>query len=104
MNTKRVELGAGVIVLVPLYVARWAMAQFAAQQHAHTATLRALCVPRRAVPLAVVAVGLLTSEWLASGSRLACGIDLALFVAFCAVAPASWRWAAAPFGSRKLRS
>jgi HD superfamily phosphohydrolase YqeK len=34
---------AGVIVLVPLYVARWAMAQFAAQQHAHTATLRALC-------------------------------------------------------------
>jgi hypothetical protein len=34
---------AAVIVLVPLYVARWAMAQFAAQQHAHTATLRALC-------------------------------------------------------------
>jgi HD superfamily phosphohydrolase YqeK len=34
---------ACVIVLVPLYVARWAMAQFAAQQHAHTATLRALC-------------------------------------------------------------
>jgi HD superfamily phosphohydrolase YqeK len=34
---------AVVIVLVPLYVARWAMAQFAAQQHAHTATLRALC-------------------------------------------------------------
>jgi len=34
---------AEVIVLVPLYVARWAMAQFAEQQQAHTATLRALC-------------------------------------------------------------
>ena len=29
--------------MVPLYVARWAMAQFAEQQRAHTATLRALC-------------------------------------------------------------
>ena len=35
--------GAAAIVLVPLYVARWAMAQFAEQQRAHTATLRALC-------------------------------------------------------------
>src|SRR6266566_2339535 len=34
---------AGLIVLVPLYVARWAMAQFAEQQRAHTATLRTLC-------------------------------------------------------------
>jgi hypothetical protein len=34
---------AAAIVLVTLYVARWAMAQFAAQQHAHAATLRALC-------------------------------------------------------------
>ena len=34
---------AEAIVLVPLYVARWAMAQFAEQQQAHTATLRALC-------------------------------------------------------------
>ncbi|MGN6791885.1 MAG: HD-GYP domain-containing protein [Streptosporangiaceae bacterium] len=34
---------AAAIVLVTLYVARWAMAQFAAQQYAHTATLRALC-------------------------------------------------------------
>ena len=34
---------AAAIVLVPLYVARWAMAQFAEQQRAHTATLRALC-------------------------------------------------------------
>jgi HD domain len=31
------------VVLVPLYVARWAMGQFAAQQKAHGATLRALC-------------------------------------------------------------
>ena len=35
---------AAAIVLVPLYVARWAMAQFAEQQRAHAATLR------RAVP------------------------------------------------------
>ncbi len=34
---------APAIVLVPLYVARWAMGQFAEQQRAHTATLRALC-------------------------------------------------------------
>jgi len=34
---------AAAIVLVPLYVARWAMGQFAEQQRAHTATLRALC-------------------------------------------------------------
>ncbi len=34
---------AGLIVLVPLYVARWAMAQFTEQQQAHAATLRALC-------------------------------------------------------------
>ena len=34
---------AAAVVLVPLYVARWAMAQFAEQQQAHTATLRALC-------------------------------------------------------------
>jgi putative nucleotidyltransferase with HDIG domain len=34
---------AGAIVLVPLFVARWAMGQFADQQRAHAATLRALC-------------------------------------------------------------
>src|SRR5215467_12326926 len=34
---------AAAIVLVPLYVARWAMGQFAEQQRAHTATLSALC-------------------------------------------------------------
>ncbi|HYS32396.1 MAG TPA: HD-GYP domain-containing protein, partial [Streptosporangiaceae bacterium] len=34
---------APAIVLVPLYVARWAMGQFAEQQRAHAATLRALC-------------------------------------------------------------
>jgi HD domain len=34
---------AAAIVLVPLYVARWAMAQFADQQRAHAATLSALC-------------------------------------------------------------
>jgi hypothetical protein len=34
---------AAAIVLVPLYVARWAMAQFAEHQQAHVATLAALC-------------------------------------------------------------
>jgi putative nucleotidyltransferase with HDIG domain len=34
---------AAAVVLVPLYVARWAMTQFAEHQRAHTATLRALC-------------------------------------------------------------
>jgi len=34
---------AAAIVLVPLYVARWAMGQFADQQRAHAATLAALC-------------------------------------------------------------
>ncbi len=34
---------AAAIVLVPLYVARWAMGQFAEQARAHSATLAALC-------------------------------------------------------------
>jgi HD superfamily phosphohydrolase YqeK len=34
---------ASAIVLVPLYVARWVMGQFAEQQRAHSATLAALC-------------------------------------------------------------
>jgi len=34
---------AAAIVLVPLWVARWAMGQFAEQQRAHSATLAALC-------------------------------------------------------------
>ena len=34
---------AAVIVLVPLFVARWAMAQFAEEQRAYAATMNALC-------------------------------------------------------------
>ncbi len=34
---------AAVLVLIPLFVARWAMAQFAAQQAAYAATMAALC-------------------------------------------------------------
>jgi hypothetical protein len=34
---------ASVLVLVPLFVARWAMAQFAAQERAYAATMAALC-------------------------------------------------------------
>ncbi len=36
-------LFASVLVLVPLFVARWAMGQFAAQEHAYSATMAALC-------------------------------------------------------------
>jgi hypothetical protein len=34
---------AAVLVLVPLYVATWAMSQFAEQRRAHAATMKALC-------------------------------------------------------------
>ncbi len=34
---------AAVLVLIPLFVARWAMAQFAAQEGAYSATMAALC-------------------------------------------------------------
>jgi hypothetical protein len=34
---------AAVLVLIPLYVARWAMGQFAEQQRAYSATMKALC-------------------------------------------------------------
>ena len=38
-----VQYFAAVIVLVPLFVARWAMGQFAEQQRAYKATMEALC-------------------------------------------------------------
>ncbi|HEY2551429.1 MAG TPA: HD-GYP domain-containing protein [Streptosporangiaceae bacterium] len=38
-----VDAFAAVIVLVPLFVARWAMGQFAEQQRAYKATMEALC-------------------------------------------------------------
>jgi hypothetical protein len=38
-----VHMFAAVIVLVPLFVARWAMGQFAEQQRAYAATMAALC-------------------------------------------------------------
>lgn len=37
------KLGAPVLVLLPLFIARWAFAQARAQQQAHEATLAALC-------------------------------------------------------------
>ena len=36
-------LVSAVLVLVPLFVARWAMGQFAEQQRAYAATMNALC-------------------------------------------------------------
>jgi len=59
------------------------------------ATIRALGVPRRAIPLAVVLVAMVAAEWGASASWVPCAIDAGLFAAFLVVAPASWRWAAA---------
>ena len=40
---RSVDWFAAVIVLVPLFVARWAMAQFAEEQRAYAATMNALC-------------------------------------------------------------
>ena len=36
-------VAAALLVLVPLFVARWAMGQFAEQQRAYAATMAALC-------------------------------------------------------------
>ena len=54
-------------------------------------TLRSLALPRRAVPLALVAVALSSAEWLGTHSRRALAVDLGLFAVFCATAPALWR-------------
>ena len=54
-------------------------------------TLRALAAPRRAVPLGLVGVSLLATEWLASASPRALLLDAILLAAFCACAPALWR-------------
>jgi HD domain len=37
------DAAAAVLVLIPLFVARWAMGQFAEQQRAYAATMKALC-------------------------------------------------------------
>lgn len=54
-------------------------------------TLRALAAPRRAVPLGLVGVSLLATEWLASASPRALLLDAILLAAFCVCAPALWR-------------
>jgi hypothetical protein len=54
-------------------------------------TLRALVAPRRAVPLALVGLSLLSAEWLASASPLSLFLDSVLVAAFCFSAPALWR-------------
>ncbi len=38
-----IDAFAAVLVLIPLFVARWAMGQFAEQQRAYSATMKALC-------------------------------------------------------------
>jgi len=55
-------------------------------------TLRA----RRALPLGLVGIALLSAEWVASGSWLAVGVDLVLLVLFVLFAPWLWRRLCAP--------
>lgn len=47
--------------------------------------------PRRAIPLAIVTVALLSAEWVASGAWLAVALDLALMGLFVLFSPALWR-------------
>jgi two-component system sensor histidine kinase AlgZ len=54
-------------------------------------TLRSLAAPRRAVPLALVAVSLWSAEWVASQSPPALFVDAVLMALFCAFSPALWR-------------
>ncbi len=63
------------------------------------ATWRALAAPRRAIPLALVLVALAATEWLATHSFTALAIDLSLFLAFFAIAPAAWRLFCSTAGS-----
>jgi len=54
-------------------------------------TVRALARPRRAIPLGLVLVAMLSAEWLATHSPVSLLVDALVFTAFCAIAPASWR-------------
>ena len=56
-----------------------------------TATWRALGSPKRALALALLLVGLVSAEWLATQSGAALAIDVGLFLAFCVFAPAGYR-------------
>jgi sensor histidine kinase YesM len=51
---------------------------------------------RRALPLGLVGIALLSAEWIASGSWLAVVVDLALLVLFVLFAPWLWRRLCAP--------
>jgi sensor histidine kinase YesM len=59
-------------------------------------TLRALGEPRRAIPLGIVAIAMLSAEWFTTRSPSALALDAALLSAFCLVAPTTWRWLGAP--------
>lgn len=54
-------------------------------------TLRETLRPRRAVPLAFVAIALVSAEWVASRSLVAIGADLLLVALFVLLAPTLWR-------------
>jgi hypothetical protein len=54
-------------------------------------TLRALCTPRRLVPIALVAVSLLIAQAAYSDEPLALPLALSMCLAFLAVAPVSYR-------------
>src|SRR5262245_33092239 len=67
-----------------------------------TATWRALGSPKRALPLGLLLVGLVTAEWLATESGAALAIDVGLFLAFCLAAPAGYRLLTHNTASRAL--
>ena len=56
-----------------------------------TTTWRALGSPKRALPLGLLLVGLVSAEWVATQSRAALAIDVGLFLTFCLAAPAGYR-------------
>jgi two-component system, LytTR family, sensor histidine kinase AlgZ len=64
-----------------------------------TGTWRALGSPKRALPLGLLLVGLLSAEWLATESGAALVIDVGFFLAFCLAAPAGYRLLARDTGS-----
>jgi len=56
-----------------------------------TSTLRALCSPRRLVPVVLLATALLFAQWRMTTSPLGLPVGLAMVLSFWLVAPYAWR-------------
>jgi hypothetical protein len=65
-----------------------------ARRSIHAETLVALAEPRRAIPLALVSLALLSAELVGSGSLAAVAVDALLLASFALVGPAVYRVAA----------